>query len=191
MAHRAEQLVALVDVVLGQRLEPAQAERLDVVGGEHAAVDHRLAETVVVDAAVLGEVARERAGKTVAGAGRVVDVLQRVGGRAEEKVLGKQQAPVFAFLDDDPNLPPFPELPRDQLVACLDAAHATDLTTRRSVTGCIVFFCGAAVACKSRLQPIVATGSTEAEFHAAVTAAKVVKYLRHIYLVLLPFHCLF
>ena len=86
----------------------------------------------------------------------------------------------FAFLDDDPNLPPFPELPRDQLVACLDAAHATDLTTRRSVTGCIVFFCGAAVACKSRLQPIVATSSTEAEFYAAVTSAKVVKCLRHV-----------
>jgi len=84
----------------------------------------------------------------------------------------------FDFLEHDPNLPEFPDLPRDQLVACLDAAHATDLKTRRSVTGCIVFCCGAAIACKSRLQPIVATSSTEAEFCAAVTAAKVVKYLR-------------
>ena len=84
----------------------------------------------------------------------------------------------FECLEEDPNLPSFPDLPRDQLVACLDAAHATDLTTRRSVTGYIIFFCGAAIACKSRLQPIVAASSTEAEFHAAVATAKVVKCLR-------------
>lgn len=86
----------------------------------------------------------------------------------------------FDFAPEDPSLPSFPELPRDMIAACLDAAHATDLSARRSVTGCVVFFCGAAIACKSRLQPIVATSSAEAEFHAAVTAAKVVKCLRFV-----------
>ena len=62
----------------------------------------------------------------------------------------------------------------------LDAAHATDPRTRRSVTGLIVFFCNAAIAWKSRLQSLVATSSTEAEFYAAVMCAKIVKYLRYV-----------
>ena len=86
----------------------------------------------------------------------------------------------FDFLEDDPNLPTMPTLTRDQIIALLDAAHATDLLTRRSVTGLIILFCGAAIAYKSRLQPLVATSSTEAEFYAAVTAAKMVKYLRYV-----------
>ena len=65
-------------------------------------------------------------------------------------------------------------------LACLDAAHGTELLTRRSITGLIVFYCGAAIAWKSRVQPIVATSSTEAEFYSAVTTAKIVKYLRYV-----------
>lgn len=84
------------------------------------------------------------------------------------------------LLDEDPNLPPFPTLERDHLAGFLDAAHATHLKTRRSVTGLVIFFCCAAIAWKSRVQPIVATSSTEAEFYAAVTCAKIVKYLRYV-----------
>ena len=86
----------------------------------------------------------------------------------------------FEFLEEDPNLPAFPSMAPDELLACLDAAHATDLKTRRSVTGYVVFYCCAAIAWKSRVQPLVATSSTEAEFYAAVTTAKVVKYLRYV-----------
>ncbi len=39
-------------------------------------------------------------------------------------------------------------------------------------------FCNAAIAWKSRLQSLVSTSSTEAEFYAAVTCAKMVKCLR-------------
>ena len=39
---------------------------------------------------------------------------------------------------------------------------------------------GGAVAYRSKTQSLVATSSTEAEFYAAVTAAKVAKYLRSI-----------
>ena len=88
----------------------------------------------------------------------------------------------FDFLSEDPALPDFPTFQRDQLYGLLDAAHGTDLKTRRSVTGFILFFCCAAVAWKSRLQPIVATSSTEAEFYAAVTCGKAAKYLRYILL---------
>ena len=62
----------------------------------------------------------------------------------------------------------------------MDAAHATDLKTRRSVTGYVVFLAKAAIAWKSHIQPLVVTSSTEAEFYAAVTCAKVIKYLRYI-----------
>ena len=86
----------------------------------------------------------------------------------------------FEYLEEDPNLPAFPFMAYDELLACLDAAHATELNSRRSVTGLVVFFCCAAIAWKSRVQPIVATSSTEAEFYSAVTTAKIVKYLRYV-----------
>jgi Reverse transcriptase (RNA-dependent DNA polymerase) len=64
------------------------------------------------------------------------------------------------------------------LTAFADAAHATDLQRRRSVSGYCCMFAGAAIAFKSKLQTIVATSSTEAEFICAVQAGKTVKYLR-------------
>ena len=79
---------------------------------------------------------------------------------------------------DDPDPPEFPTPLRNQLDAFLDAAHATDLKTRRSVTGLIVFFGLAAIAWKSRLQAVCATSSAETEFCAAVVTAKILKCLR-------------
>ena len=86
----------------------------------------------------------------------------------------------FDWVTPDPSLPSFPTFERDQLVGFLDAAHATDLRNRRSVTGYILLYCGAAIAYKSRLQSVTATSSTEAEFYAAVTCAKAAKYLRYV-----------
>ena len=86
----------------------------------------------------------------------------------------------FQWLEADPTLPTFPTFERDELVGFLDAAHATELKNRRSVTGYVILFCYAAIAWKSRVQPVVATSSTEAEFYAAVTCAKAVKYLRYV-----------
>ena len=86
----------------------------------------------------------------------------------------------FDWIAEDSSLPPFPVFEFDRLVGFLDAAHATDLKTRRSVTGYLLILCGAAIAWKSRIQPIVATSSTEAEFYAGVTCAKAAKYLRYV-----------
>ena len=86
----------------------------------------------------------------------------------------------FEFLLEDPDLPFFPTFLREVLWATLDAAHGTDLKTRRSVTGFNVMYCNAVVAWKSALQSLVATSSTEAEFYAAVICAKLVKYLRYV-----------
>jgi hypothetical protein len=81
----------------------------------------------------------------------------------------------------DETLPVFPSLSTpDQVVGFVDAAHATDAKTRRSVTGYVLTFCGAAVSYRSKVQNTIATSSTEAEFIAAVTASKGVKYLRYI-----------
>eukprot|EP00957_Ditylum_brightwellii_P141304 10765935-Ditylum_brightwellii.AAC.1 len=73
----------------------------------------------------------------------------------------------------------YPDKP-DTLAVYVDAAHANDLKTRRSVGAYAVTFGGTAVAYGSKLQPAISTSSTEAEFIAAVSAAKVVKYLRYV-----------
>ncbi len=85
----------------------------------------------------------------------------------------------FTFRSVEEDLPDFPVIHRDYLVGLFDAAHAT-AQRRRSVTGISILYCGVAVAWKSRVQPVTATSSTEAEFYAAVSCAKMVKYLRHV-----------
>ena len=87
----------------------------------------------------------------------------------------------FATLLPDPTLPDFPQpLLSSTLAGYVDAAHATDLTTRRSITGLVFMLCGGPIAYKSKVQSTVSTSSTEAEFIAAVQSAKIAKYLRSI-----------
>ena len=83
-------------------------------------------------------------------------------------------------LPEDLELPVFPALGYDELVGIYDAAHATDAKMRRSVTGLLVLYCKAAIAYKSRLQTVTATSSTEAEFYAGITCAKMIRYLRSV-----------
>jgi hypothetical protein len=83
---------------------------------------------------------------------------------------------------DDLSLPEFPKHALLQLIGFVDAAYATDVATRRSVTGLVFCLAGGAIAYKSKLQATVATSSTEAEFIAAVHAAKLAKYLRAVLL---------
>ena len=66
------------------------------------------------------------------------------------------------------------------MVGCVDAAHANDLRNRKSTTGHAFCLAGGAVVCKCKTQSITATSSTEAEFIAAVSAAKAARYLRSI-----------
>jgi hypothetical protein len=67
-----------------------------------------------------------------------------------------------------------------QLVAYSDAAYAVDIKTRKLVTGLSMNYAGGCIAYKSKMQATVATSSTEAEFIAAVSAAKIIKYLRYV-----------
>ena len=82
---------------------------------------------------------------------------------------------------EDPTLPSFP-LPSSllELVGYVDAAHANDLRKRRSTTGYVFMLAGGPIAYRCTTQSITATSSTEAEFLAAVLAAKQVRYLRSI-----------
>ena len=68
------------------------------------------------------------------------------------------------------------------LAGYVDAAHATDLLTRRSITGLVFMFGGGPLAYKSKIKPTMSTSSTEAKFIAAVHAGKIAKYLRSILL---------
>jgi len=86
----------------------------------------------------------------------------------------------FVFLEPEADLPPFPYMDFDELLALVDAAHGTDRVKRRSVTGLDVLFCRAAIAWKSKLQSLTATSSTEAEFYGTVAAGKMVLYFRHV-----------
>lgn len=79
------------------------------------------------------------------------------------------------------NLPPFPELPSGPIFACLvDAAFGNVKTKRKSTTGYSIMLAGACIAYRSKTQTQTALSSTEAEFYAAVSVAKVARYLRSI-----------
>jgi hypothetical protein len=78
------------------------------------------------------------------------------------------------------NLSEYPEPDPSELIGLVDAAYANDTKTRKSITGYIFSLAGGAIAYKSKLQPTVATSSTEGEFYAAIHASKVAKYLRSI-----------
>jgi len=79
------------------------------------------------------------------------------------------------------DLPPFPSLPEDTTITCfVDAAYANVKPKRKSTTGYAIFLAGAAIVYRSKTQTQTALSSTEAEFYAAVSAAKIVRYLRSI-----------
>ena len=77
------------------------------------------------------------------------------------------------------DLPSFPQPSYPLQLQCfVDAAHAHDLRNRRSTTGYGFLLCGGVVSYQTKTQSITATSSTEAEFLAAVVAAKHARYLR-------------
>ena len=82
-------------------------------------------------------------------------------------------------LIQDANLPDFTvDINKPELHCFVDAAYANDHRKRRSTTGFVFTFCGGAIVYRSKTQHVNALSSTEAEFIAAVTAAKTARYLR-------------
>ena len=100
--------------------------------------------------------------------------------RKSKSDLGLPASSDFQLHQPD-GLPTFPTpSPPNQLMCFVDAAHANDLRNRRSTTGYAFMMCGGAISYRTKTQSITATSSTEAEFLAAVLAAKHAKYLRYI-----------
>ena len=65
-------------------------------------------------------------------------------------------------------------------MAFVDAAYANDQCKRRSTTVFVFTYCGGAIVYRSKTQSVTAISSTEAEFLAAVSCAKVALYLQSI-----------
>ena len=86
---------------------------------------------------------------------------------ANQPTLSRIQHP---HLDQNPNY----------VLGFTDADWAHDVQTRKSVTGIVMFFAGAAIYYKSKYQTTVAQSSTEAEFMSACDAGKISLYLRSI-----------
>jgi len=80
----------------------------------------------------------------------------------------------------DSTLLAFPTVALTDLVGFVDAAHATDLEKQCFITDWVFCYAGAAITYKSKLQTIIATSSTEAEFVAAVHATKMARYLHSV-----------
>jgi len=66
------------------------------------------------------------------------------------------------------------------LVGYTDSDWAGDIDRRRSTSGYIFTMCGGPISWKSRLQPIVATSSTEAEYVATMPACQDAVWLRRL-----------
>ena len=74
---------------------------------------------------------------------------------------------------------PYPSSP-SRVCGYVDASHAPCLTTRKSIGAYSIHLGGTSIAYKTKLQPTVATSSTEAEFIAAVACAKELLHIRSI-----------
>ena len=65
----------------------------------------------------------------------------------------------------------------NKLQGSVDSDWATDVETRKSISGIIFYFSGAAIHYETKFQNIVSHSSTKAEFIAACDAAKLALYL--------------
>ena len=61
----------------------------------------------------------------------------------------------------------------------VDAAHATDLKTRQTISGLVAKLNGTAISYKSKWQPTVSTISREVYFTAAVSSSNMTKHLHY------------
>lgn len=68
-----------------------------------------------------------------------------------------------------------------KLQGSVDSDWATDAQTRKSITGLVFYFAGAAIYYKTKFQNSISHSSTEAEFIAACDAGKAALYLRSIF----------
>jgi hypothetical protein len=73
-----------------------------------------------------------------------------------------------------------PEPVDSYVEAYCDSDFAGDPDTRRSVTGFVIFFCGVAVAWRSKAQKLVTLSSSEAEYVALTDCIKDIIFVRNL-----------
>ena len=83
-SHSLKLPVTHLDLGEGHLLEAVQREAFDGEAGHDGAEDDGLPEGAAVRPAGPGQIAHEAAGESVAGAGRIQHVGQRVGGSTED-----------------------------------------------------------------------------------------------------------
>ena len=94
----------------------------------------------------------------------------------EEFILTPSSIPkTFHQKSDQPNNK------SSKLQGSVDSDWATDAQTRKSITGLVFYFAGAAIHFKTKFQNVISHSSTEAEFIAACDAGKAALYLRSIF----------
>ena len=79
------------------------------------------------------------------------------------------------------NIPTFPvDINQSKLMVFVDSTYANNQRKRCSTTSFVFTYSGGAIVYRSKAQSITAISSTEAEFLAAVSCAKIALYLRSI-----------
>ena len=92
-------------------------------------------------------------------------------------------APATLTSDDvyDESLPAFPvDINQPILMAFVDTTYDNDQRKRRFSTGFVFTYCGGTIFYHFKTKSITAINSTEAEFLAAVSCAKIALYLQSI-----------
>ena len=72
------------------------------------------------------------------------------------------------------------DISQPKMIGHADASCGSELRKRKSITGCVFTFSGGTMACESKTQTITASGSAEAEFVAAFTAAGAAQHPRFV-----------
>src|SRR5688572_23400641 len=99
MAHQFEHSVTLLDVARIESLHADKAEGFDVITRENTSINDGLPKLLPGDFAPIAarKITRQPAGKRIAGARRIMDVLQWIRAATEELVLPEKQTAVLAL----------------------------------------------------------------------------------------------
>jgi hypothetical protein len=113
-------------------------------------------------------------------ANAVRDLTKHLDAPMEEHLKAARRLVSFVSNTQNQFLSIAPEPVDSYVEAYCDSDFAGDPATRRSVTGFAIFFCGVAVAWRSKAQKLVTLSSSEAEYVALTDCVKDVIFIRNL-----------
>lgn len=113
-------------------------------------------------------------------ANAVRDLTKHLDAPMEEHLKAARRLVSFVTSTHDQFLAITPEPVDTYVEAYCDSDFAGDPDTRRSVTGFVIFFCGVAVAWRSKAQKLVTLSSSEAEYVALTDCIKDIIFVRNL-----------